>query len=355
MQGLVRNAYQLSLKSGVMVMENNVIPDAALRPACRYLMSQRIKASRKNNVEEQQEDLMRFAEELRGLPIAINMKDANEQHYEVPTEFYHLCLGKHLKYSACYFPTPKSTLDEAEEATLNMYAERAQLKDGQEVLELGCGWGSLSLFMAAKFPNSKITVVSNSSTQKIYIDAQCKERGLSNLTVKTADMNVFEAESKFDRVVSIEMFEHMKNYEKLLRKVASWLKPEGLLFVHIFTHKEFAYHFEDHGEEDWLTRYFFSGGTMPADGLLLYFQDDLAIARHWRMDGTHYQRTSEAWLKNFDANVRKIRPIFEETYGKAAATKWIVYWRTFFISVAELFGYAKGQEWIVSHYLFRKK
>lgn len=355
MAGLMQRSYELAVQTGLRAMELNVIPDRVLRPACRYLMSQRIKMSRKPTVEEQLADLVNFAQSLKSLPIALNTGEANEQHYEVPTELFKLCLGKRLKYSACYFPTPSSTLDEAEDATLSLYCKRAQLRDGQRVLELGCGWGSLSLFIAERYPGSRVTGVSNSATQRAYIEGECKKRGLTNLVIVTADMNQFEAEGTFDRVVSVEMFEHMKNYKVLLHKVASWMKTDALLFIHIFTHKEFAYHFEDNGPDDWMTRYFFRGGTMPADNLLLYFQDDVAIENHWCLDGTHYQRTSEAWLKNFDSNIAKLRPVLAETYGSEEVTRWTVYWRTFFIAVAELFGYDKGQEWIVSHYLFRKK
>eukprot|EP00475_Leptophrys_vorax_P009328 TRINITY_DN16188_c0_g1_i1.p1 TRINITY_DN16188_c0_g1~~TRINITY_DN16188_c0_g1_i1.p1 ORF type:complete len:356 (-),score=25.85 TRINITY_DN16188_c0_g1_i1:101-1168(-) len=355
MASLIKQSYDLAVSTGLKAMEMNVIPDRVLRPACRFLMSQRLKMSRRETVEEQLADLVNFAESLKAMPIALSTAAANEQHYEVPTELFRLCLGKRLKYSCCYFPTPTSTLDEAEEATLALYCERAQLKDGQAVLELGCGWGSLSLYMAEKFPGSRITGVSNSATQRAYIEGECEKRGLTNLRIVTADMNSFEAEGSFDRVVSVEMFEHMKNYQLLLKKVASWMNPDALLFIHIFTHKEFAYHFEDNGPDDWMTRYFFEGGTMPADKLLLYFQDDVSIANHWCMNGTHYQLTSEAWLKNFDANIDRLRPLLAETYGKEQVTRWTVYWRTFFIAVAELFGYDKGQEWIVSHYLFRKK
>ncbi|CAI7844912.1 unnamed protein product [Closterium sp. NIES-54] len=346
MGSLLRQSYDLAVQAGLRTMEANVIPDRALRPACRYLMSQRIAMSRKETVEEQLQDLVEFAESLKSMPIALSTAAANEQHYEVPTELFQLCLGKRLKYSCCYFPTAKTTLDEAEELMLAMYCERAQLVDGQDVLELGCGWGSLSLYMGEKYPTSRIVGVSNSSTQRAYIEGQCKKRGINNVRIITADMNTFQAEGTFDRVISVEMFEHMKNYQLLLKKVASWMKPEALLFIHIFTHKDFAYHFEDAGPDDWMTRYFFTGGTMPADKLLLYFQDDLSIANHWCLNGTHYQRTSEAWLRNFDANIVKLRPILAETYGKEAATKWTVYWRTFFIAVAELFGYSKGQEWV---------
>jgi cyclopropane-fatty-acyl-phospholipid synthase len=206
---------------------------------------------------------------------------------------------------------------------LALSCERAQLTDGQDVLELGCGWGSLTLWMAEKYPNSRITGVSNSSTQKAHIDAEAAKQGFKNIRIITADMNEFEAgDAAYDRVVSVEMFEHMKNYQLLMAKVARWLRPGGKLFVHIFTHREFAYHFEGKDPSDWITRYFFEGGTMPSDDLLLYFQDDLRILNHWRVSGTHYQKTSEAWLEKMDANEAVITPILEQTYGKEDTAKW---------------------------------
>ena len=260
-----------------------------------------------------------------------------------------------MKYSSGYWPREDTTFAESEEAMLALSCERAQLTDGQDVLELGCGWGSLTLWMAEKYPNSRITGVSNSSTQKAHIDAEAARRGFKNVRILTADMNEFEAgDTSFDRVVSVEMFEHMKNYQLLMAKVARWLRPGGKLFVHIFTHREFAYHFEGKDPSDWITRYFFEGGTMPSDDLLLYFQDDLAIRGHWRVSGTHYQRTSEAWLEKMDANEAVITPILEATYGKENPAKWRAYWRVFFLSCAELWGFSSGNEWLVSHYLFEK-
>ncbi|KAG0625134.1 hypothetical protein M758_2G030300 [Ceratodon purpureus] len=289
------------------------------------------------------------------MPIAVNTEDANAQHYEVPTEFYQLVLGKRLKYSSAYFPQKNSSLDEAEEAMFALYAERAQLKDGQSVLDVGCGWGSLSMYIAEKYPNSKVTGVSNSETQKAFITEECSKRGLSNVTIVTCDINVFNIENTFDRILSIEMFEHMKNYEKLLKKISSWLKPDGLLFVHIFVHKSIPYHFEDQGEDDWMSRNFFTGGTMPSNGLLLYFQDDVSIVNQWFVNGTHYALTSEAWLVKMDAQIKVIRPIFAKAYGEGEVTKWVANWRTFFIAVAEMFAYRNGEEWGVGHYLFKKK
>ena len=338
------------------LLEQNKIPDSLIRIGIRKLLKQRLQDENKGSTEANQAHLMALIVELKNSPIAINTQEANEQHYEVPTEFYQYCLGKHLKYSSGYWKNGVSDIDTSEKDMLEITCERAELHDGQNVLELGCGWGSLSLFMSAKFSKSNFTVVSNSRTQKIYIDEQAKQRGIKNLEVITTNINDFKPnEGKFDRVVSVEMFEHMRNYEKLMGLVASALKPEGKLFVHIFTHKEYAYKFEVIDETDWMSKYFFTGGIMPSDDLLLYFNDRLSIYKHWHVSGMHYSKTSEAWLKNMDHHKKEIMPLFEKTYGKENAVKWWVYWRLFYMACAELWGYNKGEEWIVSHYLFNKK
>ncbi len=335
-------------------LEKDQIPDYLIRTRIRQLLKQRLEDENKGGVEAQQKHLMSFIENLKYSPIAVNTADANEQHYEVPTPFYQYCLGKNLKYSSGYWKPGVTDLDTSEKDMLELTCARAELKSGQQVLELGCGWGSLSLFMAAKFPESIFTVVSNSRTQKEYIDAQAAERQITNLTVITADMNTFSIDGAFDRVVSVEMFEHMRNYKLLLAKVASFLKPDGKLFIHIFTHKEYAYLFEVKDDTDWMSKYFFTGGVMPSDDLMFYFNDDLSVKKHWHVSGTHYGKTSEAWLANMDRHKTEIMPLFEQTYGKENATKWWVYWRIFYMSCAELWNYNDGNEWLVSHYLFEK-
>jgi len=336
------------------LIEKDQLPDFALRVGIKKLLKQGLDDERTGDVETQQKAFNELLSELRNSPIAVNTTDANQQHYEVPTEFYKYCLGKHLKYSSGYWNEGVSHIDTSEADMLELTCQRAELLAGQDVLELGCGWGSLSLYMSAKYPASRFTVVSNSTTQKAYIDQTARDRGISNLQVITADMNTFQIEQQFDRVVSVEMFEHMRNYKLLLKKVSSFLKPEGKLFVHIFTHETLAYKFEVKDETDWMSKYFFTGGIMPSNHLLFYFNDDLTVAKNWVVNGMHYSKTSEAWLQNMDKHKAEIMPLFEKTYGKDQAVKWWVYWRLFYMACAELFGYNQGNEWMVCHYLFKK-
>ena len=331
------------------LLEKNLLPDWLIRSGIRRLLAGRIRE------EIARYDRGAYVADLKTRPLAEQTAAANEQHYEVPTRFYQLCLGRNLKYSGCLYPTGRESLDEAEDAMLALYAERARLADGQHILELGCGWGSLALYNATKFPAAQITAISNSRTQKEYIDAEAKKRGLTNLRIVTADINGFDIEpGRFDRVVSVEMFEHLKNYQRLFANIARWLKPGGLLFTHIFTHSRFSYHFFAQGPTDWMSRHFFTGGQMPAHDLLPQFQDDLKLVSEWKVDGTHYQKTAEHWLQNMDRNRAEIMPLFAQTYGPEQATKWWAYWRVFYMSCAELWGFRGGEEWLVSHYLFRK-
>ncbi len=336
------------------LLEKDVLPDFIIRYGIRRLLAERLREEDRGTPEAQQKHFIKLVEELKSSPIAINTEDANTQHYEIPADFFQLVMGKYLKYSSGYWKEGVTSIDTSEKDMLEITCERAALKDGQHILELGCGWGSLSLFMAAKFPNSKITSVSNSHSQKACIDGQAQQRNIKNLTIITADMNVFQITEKFDRVVSVEMFEHMRNYELLMSKVASFLKLEGKLFVHIFTHKDYAYKFEVLDDSDWMSKYFFTGGIMPSDHLLLYFQKELKIQKHWRVSGLHYEKTSNAWLQNMESNKQEVMKIMERVYGKPDALRWWSYWRIFFMACAELWGYKDGKEWMVSHYLFQK-
>ncbi len=344
------------------MLESDRVPDWLIRNRIRALLADRLREEDKGDPERQQAHLMDLVRTLRESPIAINTAEANEQHYEVPTEFYLQVLGKHLKYSSCYYDSfdvarAAAGLDAAEARMLALTCERARLADGDRILELGCGWGSLSLWMAEHFPRSRITAVSNSRTQKQFIDARAAERGLTNLEIVTCDVNrlQFDDGRSFDRVVSVEMFEHMRNYETLLARVASWMAPAATLFVHIFTHHRFAYPFEVRDETDWMAKYFFTGGIMPSDDLLHYFQKDVRLLDHWHVDGRHYQLTAEAWLQNMDARRAAVMPVLQRAYGADQALKWWVYWRVFFMSCAELWGYGGGREWLVSHYLFERR
>ncbi|OIS95929.1 PREDICTED: (S)-coclaurine N-methyltransferase-like [Nicotiana attenuata] len=355
MDAIVQVPYNATVRLMLSSLERNLLPDAVIRRLTRLLLAARLRSSYKPSAELQLSDLLQFVHSLREMPIAVMTEKAKSQHYELPTSFFKFVLGKHFKYSCCYFHDKSSTLVDAEKAMMELYCERSQLKDGHTILDVGCGWGSLSLYIAQKYSSCKITGICNSVTQKAHIEEQCRELQLQNVEIIVADISTFEMEGSYDRILSIEMFEHMKNYGDLLKKISRWMKPDSLLFVHYFCHKAFAYHFEDVNDDDWITRYFFSGGTMPSANLLLYFQDDVSVVNHWLVNGKHYAQTSEEWLKRMDQNKTSIKPIMESTYGKDSAVKWTVYWRTFFISVAELFGYNNGEEWMVAHFLFKKK
>lgn len=325
------------------------LPDSVLRFGIRRLLARRLRE------ESARYDPAAYVADLKTRALAEQTAAANEQHYEVPTRFYQLCLGPRLKYSGCFYPTGHESLAEAEEQMLALYVERARLADGQDILELGCGWGSLCLYNAARFPRSRITAISNSRTQKEFIDAEAARRGLANLRVITADINVFDyPPAAFDRVVSVEMFEHLKNYHRLFAAIARWLRPGGLLFTHIFTHRSLSYHFVARDSTDWMSRHFFTGGQMPAHDLLPRFQDDLRLLADWRLPGTHYERTANHWLANMDRHRAEILPLFAATYGPANARLWWTRWRLFYLACAELWGYRHGQEWLISHYLFER-
>lgn len=336
------------------LIQSGLIPEFILRLGMRYLLAQKLRLENIGTEEDKQNRLMAFIEELKTMPIAVETQSANEQHYEVPSTFYDLALGSYKKYSSGYWTQTTTSLDDAEKNMLELTAHRAGIQPGQAILDLGCGWGSFSLWAAKEYPTCQITALSNSSSQREFIESECAKRGLKNLSVITGNIVNIELSQKFDRIISVEMFEHMKNYQHLFKKVSEWLKPDAKLFIHIFTHRRFAYHYLDEGEHDWLTRYFFAGGTMPSNDLFHYFQDDLRLENQWLVDGTHYQKTAEAWLRNMGTHRSAILDIFKATYGPKQANIWYQRWRLFFMACAELWGYQNGSEWMVSHYLFTK-
>jgi cyclopropane-fatty-acyl-phospholipid synthase len=336
----------------IRLSEQGRLPDEAVRAGIRALLRRRLAEIDEGDVEAQAQRIERFVAAMNVAEIAPLPALANEQHYEVPPEFFTTVLGPRRKYSCCLWMPACRSLAEAEDAALSTTCERADLRDGQHILELGCGWGSLTLWMAERLPNARITAVSNSAPQRRYIEAQAKERGLRNVEVVTCDMNTFEASGRYDRIVSVEMFEHMRNWNALFARVACWLAPDGRFFMHVFCHRHVPYAFEAAGDDDWMSRHFFSGGMMPSDELALCFQSHLRVAARWRWDGRHYEKTANAWLTNQDHAAEKLRPILEATYGRDAAKLWHSRWRIFFMSCAELFGYDEGRQWWVSHYLF---
>ena len=342
------------LRSLIELVENGRIPDLLTRAGIRLLLLQRLREQTQEDPDQEWQAMMTFVEEMRQSPIALHTQEANEQHYELPPRFFELVLGSHLKYSCCHFPEGVTELEHAEASMLDLTCERAQLQDGQQILELGCGWGSLSLWMAKHYPNSSILAVSNSQPQREFIESRAQELGLTNLSVQTCDMNDFTTEQHFDRVVSVEMFEHMRNWQSLLERISNWLKPEGKLFIHIFSHRRYAYAFSSEGDSNWMGRYFFTGGIMPSNDLLLYFQKDLLLEQHWVLSGVHYQRTADAWLQMMDSQKGEILQTFRETYGKDADV-WFQRWRMFFLATSEVWGFRGGNEWLISHYLFNNR
>ena len=334
-------------------LDRDLLPDPVIRAGIRRLIAARLREASAPDADTAEARLRQFAAQLSTGPIAIDTAAANTQHYEVPPEFYRLTLGPHLKYSSSFWDDGTPTLDLAESRMLEISAERAGLLDGQRILELGCGWGSLSLWMARRFPKAEIVAVSNAASQKTWIDGVAKRDSLTNLRIITADMNVFEAPGRFDRVVSVEMFEHMRNWRALLANVSRWLADDGRVFLHIFTHRHYAYPYEVRDRSDWMAAYFFTGGIMPADRLLYEFQGDLVVSEHWPLSGVHYQRTAEAWLANLDAHEAAVMTVLRHAYG-AEARRWWVRWRVFFMACAELWGWRQGEEWLVSHYALTK-
>lgn len=334
--------------------ERGLMPDSLIRFGIRQLLRQRLASLPLAEPATAAAYLDDFLRDMATAPIAPLPEKANEQHYEVPAAFFEKVLGERRKYSSCWWPEGVSTLYEAEVSALSETCRHAGLENGQDILELGCGWGSLSLWMAEHYPGSRIIGVSNSHSQRESIMDRAKQAGLNNLDIITRDMNEFDIDRRFDRVVSVEMFEHMRNWPRLFGKVASWLKPEGRFFMHVFCHKSLPYTFEVQDESDWMSRFFFSGGMMPSYDLATRIESPLTLVERWQWSGTHYEKTANAWLANMDRHAADIRPILAATYGPEHVRTWWVRWRIFFMACAELFGYRNGTEWPVGHYLFRR-
>ncbi|MBA3978983.1 MAG: SAM-dependent methyltransferase [Alcanivorax sp.] len=334
--------------------ERRWVPDSLIRFGIRKMLGQRLRLEQAGDPVQVEARKTALMAQLAAGPVAEQQQAANDQHYEVPAVFYLRALGPHLKYSSCIWDDTTLTLEQAEVAMLKLTCERAELDNGQRILELGCGWGSLSLWMAQQYPGSQITSVSNSASQKAFIDQRARERGLTNLTVITADAATFNPEGQFDRVVSVEMFEHMRNHRELMHRIHGWLVPGGKLFVHIFCHDQVFYPFEVEGEANWMGRMFFTGGVMPSWDLLERCQERLTLEEKWRVNGVHYSRTLEAWLDNTDRQKDELMPVLAATYGAEEAKIWLQRWRMFFMACSELFAYRGGEEWFVGHYRFTR-
>ncbi|KAI9145625.1 S-adenosyl-L-methionine-dependent methyltransferase [Paraphysoderma sedebokerense] len=349
------------------IIDNGLYTDSLLRFGIRQLLKMRLSQlnrdyKTKTSFQETTAIKWDFVENLIRLEqIALHTDKANEQHYMVDTEFFKLCLGPRLKYSSCLFPPGVNTLEEAEVAMFELYCQRAELVDGMDILDLGCGWGSLCLFLCERYPNSRITAISNSSSQRLHIETQARKRGYENLEVVTADINEWNSNYTFDRIMSVEMIEHTKNIQSLFQKLSKLLKRESSpefgtpsVFIHVFCHKSLPYHFITTDDQSWMARYFFSGGMMPSHDLFMYFQNDLTVAKSWAVNGKHYGRTSREWLRNMDKNVA-LRDKVMAGYGLGETKRWWNRWRVFYLAVEELFNYNDGEEWMVGHYLLRRK
>lgn len=334
--------------------ETGLVPDPVIRAGIRRLMEHKLKEIKAGDEEYAAIVQNRFVEMMNGSPVALVPELANEQHYEVPAAFFGQVLGENRKYSSCYWPHGVGTLDEAEAAALQKTVVRAEIEDGMDVLDLGCGWGSVSLWIAEHFPSGSVTAVSNSRSQRQFIAATAAERGIENLQVITADMNGFDAPGRYDRVVSVEMFEHMRNWNVLFGRINNWLKNDGRFFMHVFCHRTTPYEYIDKGPSDWMSRHFFSGGIMPSADLPMRFPEHLAVDKRWHWNGRHYAKTLRAWLERMDSRKPAVMPILRETYGDENADRWWMRWRMFFMACEELFAFNDGHEWYVGHYLLRK-
>jgi cyclopropane-fatty-acyl-phospholipid synthase len=340
------------MKFAIELAERRLLPDSAVRFGIRRLLRRRLESEQAGDWDQIRRSLEEFVAEMSRSPIALATDLANEQHYELPAEFFRIVLGPQLKYSSCLWPSGTRDLAEAEKAMLELTCERAGIEDGMEVLELGCGWGSLSLWIASHYPKCSVLAVSNSHSQAEFIRERCASEGITNLEVMTCDMNDFRTDRRFDRIVSIEMFEHMRNWRLLFARISSWLRPDGAFLMHVFCHRSLVYPYVAADSSDWMARHFFTGGMMPSDDLPYHLDSDLEVNQHWRINGVHYSRTLEAWLETMDSARDRLMPIFVAVYGKDAR-RWFARWRIFFMACSELFRFRRGREWWVSHYLFR--
>jgi cyclopropane-fatty-acyl-phospholipid synthase len=336
----------------IRLAERRLLPDWLIRFGIRRLLRKRLRSEGLSQVADEPPSPEPFVQRLRQSPVTVNTTEANKQHYEVPPGFFEQVLGSRLKYSCGYWRNGTTDLDESEEAMLDITCRRAEIEDGMEILDLGCGWGSASLWIAERYPRSRVLAVSNSASQRKYIMDRARNGGLGNIDVVTCDVAQFDTDRRFDRVVSIEMFEHVRNYELLMKNIAGWLRPSGKLFVHIFCHRRLAYAFETDGAANWMGRYFFTGGIMPSEDLLAYFQDDLILRKQWRVSGLHYAQTCEAWLRRSDQRRARVVEALSDGASPYPIEQQLQRWRMFFMACAELFGYGRGNEWFVSHYLF---
>ena len=334
--------------------EKNFLPDWLIRIGIRQLMKAKLKEQSSLYSANVYEQKTGWINSMKESPVAFSSGKANKQHYEVPAEFFEQVLGPRMKYSSCVWDSNVNTLEEAENQMLHLTAERSGIKDGMKILDLGCGWGSFSLYIAENYPLCDIVSVSNSNDQGNYIRKVCRDRGYSNVSFIKADMNKFDTDLRFDRIVSIEMFEHMRNYKLMLERISNWLKKDGSLFLHFFCHKDYAYPYEVNSNSDWMTRYFFTGGMMPSFDLLHYFQDDLVLINSWQVNGRHYKKTCRAWLSNQDKKGEIIMKIFHQFYGEDS-NLWFYRWRIFWMACEELFAFNDGKEWFVGHFLMKKR
>ncbi len=337
--------------NAIQFAENGLLPYWLLRFGIRQRVAQKLSIESSKSTDQRSA----FVDTLKESEVAVDTDKANEQHYEVPAAFYRLVLGQRFKYSSCYWPENCVTLDDAEIHALEQVAERALLEDGQNVLDLGCGWGSFTLWAAERYPNSSFLSVSNSHSQAKHIRQQAFERNLPNVEVVTSDINEFTPGRKFDRIVSIEMLEHVRNYEEIFARISSWMERNARLFIHVFSHRKYAYPFDADNPREWMAREFFTGGLMPSHDLLPSFDGHLKQETSWVLDGTHYEKTANAWLENLNRNEDAVKKLFDETYGAEQSKQWMWRWRLFFLACAELFGYKNGSEWGVSHYRFQKR